>query len=44
MNFFEFPVKKPVTIIMGALITLIIGCIALWKMPMELIPRITFPT
>ena len=43
MNFFSFPIRRPVTIIMLILIIGIIGGIALWRMPLEFIPKITFP-
>jgi len=43
MGFFSFPVRRPVTIVMGMLIILIVGGISLWKMPLELIPKITYP-
>jgi len=43
MNIFAFPVKRPVTIVMSMLIVAIIGGIALWRMKLELIPKITFP-
>ena len=43
MNIFGFPVRRPVTIVMMMLIVGIIGGISLWRMPLELIPKITFP-
>jgi len=43
MNMFSFPVRRPVTIVMSMLIVAIVGGIALWRMKLELIPKITFP-
>jgi len=43
MNLFNFPVRRPVTIIMAMFIALILGGIALWKTPLDLMPDITFP-
>lgn len=43
MNFFSFPVRRPVTIVMTMLIALVVGGISLWRMKQELIPKITFP-
>src|SRR4030042_1534351 len=43
MNLFNFPVKRPVTVVMGMLIAVLVGGIALWKTPLDLMPEITFP-
>ncbi len=43
MNIFSFPVRRPVTIVMSMLIVAIVGGMALWRMKLELIPKITFP-
>jgi HAE1 family hydrophobic/amphiphilic exporter-1 len=43
MNLFNFPVRRPVTIIMAMFIALILGGISLWKTPLDLMPDITFP-
>ena len=43
MNLFNFPVKRPVTVVMGMLIAVLVGGIALWKTPLDLMPDIAFP-
>jgi len=43
MNLFNFPVKKPVTVVMLMLMILVVGGIALWRMPLDLMPNIKFP-
>jgi hydrophobic/amphiphilic exporter-1 (mainly G- bacteria), HAE1 family len=43
MNFFNFPIKRPVTIAMGMLMIAIVGGIALTRMPLDLMPKISFP-
>ena len=42
MSIWSFPVRRPVTIVMSMLIVLIVGGISLWRMKLELIPKITF--
>lgn len=43
MNLFNFPIKRPVTIVMGMLMLVVIGMLALNRMPLDLAPEITFP-
>ncbi len=43
MNLFNFPVKKPVTVVMLMLMILVVGGIALWQMPLDMMPDIQFP-
>ncbi|HUT52901.1 MAG TPA: efflux RND transporter permease subunit [bacterium] len=43
MNLFNFPIKRPVTIIMGMLMILLVGSLSLSRMPLDLMPKITFP-
>jgi HAE1 family hydrophobic/amphiphilic exporter-1 len=43
MNLFNFPVKKPVTVVMLMLMILVVGGIALWKIPLNMMPDIEFP-
>ena len=43
MKFTEFPVKRPVTIIMMMLIILVLGAISLSRLAVDFMPDITFP-
>lgn len=43
MKFTEFPVKRPVTIVMMMLIVLVLGGISLSRLTVDLIPQIKFP-
>ena len=43
MNLFNFPIKRPVTIIMGMFMVVVIGLLALSKMPLDLMPEMTLP-
>jgi len=43
MKFTEFPVKRPVTIIMMMLIVLVLGGISLSRLTVDLMPQIKFP-
>jgi HAE1 family hydrophobic/amphiphilic exporter-1 len=43
MNFFNFPIKRPITIYMGMLMVILLGYIALNSMPLDLMPDISFP-
>ena len=43
MNFFNFPIKRPVTIAMGMVMVLILGALSLQRMPLDLMPEISFP-
>jgi HAE1 family hydrophobic/amphiphilic exporter-1 len=43
MNLFNFPIKRPVTVIMGMLMILLVGSLSLSRMPLDLMPKITFP-
>jgi len=43
MSFFNFPIRRPVTIVMWMLIISVVGIIALWRLPLEMMPEIEFP-
>ena len=43
MNFFNFPIKRPITIYMGMLMVILLGYISLTSMPLDLMPDISFP-
>ncbi len=43
MNFFNFPVKRPITVLMGMFMILVLGAIALAVVPLNLMPEIDFP-
>ncbi len=43
MKFTEFPVKRPVTIVMMMLIILVLGAISLSRLAVDFMPDITFP-
>ncbi len=43
MNLFNFPIKRPVTVLMGMLMVLTVGYVSWTKMPLDLMPEISFP-
>lgn len=43
MNLFNFPIKRPVTIVMGMLMVVVLGLLSWDRMPLDLMPEITFP-
>lgn len=43
MNLPEFAIKKPVTVIVAMLIFITIGIISILKLPLEMMPNISFP-
>jgi hydrophobic/amphiphilic exporter-1 (mainly G- bacteria), HAE1 family len=44
MNISTFAVRRPIMSIMAALIIIIIGLISLWRLSIDLMPDITYPT
>ena len=44
MNISEFSLKRPVTVVVVMLILLTIGIISFTKLPLELMPEISFPS
>ncbi|QEG43695.1 efflux RND transporter permease subunit [Roseimaritima ulvae] len=44
MTFIEACVNNPVKVSVGALLVILFGCIALFRMPMQLIPEVQTPT
>ncbi len=44
MNLSQFAVRRPVTTYMAVLSVLILGAVSILKIPVELMPEITFPT
>ncbi len=43
MNLFQFPIKRPVTIAMGMIMMVVLGLLSLSRMPLDLMPEISFP-
>ncbi len=43
MNVSEYSIRKPITVLMGILITITLGFYSLTKMPLQLIPDLTVP-
>lgn len=43
MNFYNFSIKRPVTVVMGMFMVLVVGLLSLQRMPLDLMPKITFP-
>lgn len=44
MNLPEFSIQRPVTVFMGCLILLLLGGIAFWQLPVDLMPETIYPT
>ncbi|MBN2370012.1 MAG: efflux RND transporter permease subunit [Vicinamibacteria bacterium] len=44
MNLSEFSIKRPVFVVMLTLIVVIVGAVSLSRLPIDLMPEITFPT
>jgi len=44
MNLSQFAVRRPVTTYMAVLTVLILGAVSIFRIPVELMPEITFPT
>ena len=44
MNLPEFSIRRPVTVLMGALIAMLLGGIALKRIPVDLMPETEYPT
>ncbi len=44
MNLPEFSIRRPVTVLMGCLIAILLGGIAFVKLPVDLMPDIVYPT
>lgn len=43
MSMYNFPIRRPVTTVMFMLMIVVVGAVALWKIPLALIPDIEFP-
>ncbi len=43
MNLPRFSVRHPVTVIMGIMVVLTMGFMALWELPLDMFPDITYP-
>ena len=43
MTFFNFPIKRPVTVLMGMIIIIILSALSWYRIPLNLIPDISFP-
>ena len=44
MNLPDFSIRRPVTVLMGCMIAVLLGAIAFVQIPVDLMPDIVFPT
>ncbi len=44
MSLPEFSIKRPVTVLMGVMVSLLLGTIAFREIPVDLMPEVNFPT
>ncbi|MFO8056230.1 MAG: efflux RND transporter permease subunit [bacterium] len=43
MNLFNFPIRRPVTVLMGMIMIVVLGSLSWYRMPLDLMPDISFP-
>ena len=44
MSISEFSIKRPVTVLMAVMVSLLLGAIAFVEIPVDLMPEINYPT